>query len=500
MSTRKIRLLTWFFVSVAFIFFIVFIKLKLHTLSFDQVDYPFYLQFSSKLFDPSLSARYSLNPEGGNWLGYTGVEGKDNFHQSLHLELVKYAFAVIYRLSGTPAAIFVFIAAIYLMPVFYLFFIHPGGKAIEAYFVLLFAVLYLGYPAAIHTITFDLRPRVLLVPFLCLAILAAHYRRPVWERVMFFCLLCLTREEVLLLGALIIVYNLLRSKNPSNRLRSTSILATVWFISLSLIYAYLHWTKYQIDPNTSPFAPIASNPALFFSCGLLFVILIVSASRFWNKIEQRITHPGRIQILSYSLIFIFLSWPLFEPLSRPGSTTIQKLAWVYMNISMQSLYFSALLLLLVLAYTYIHKPAQRRNYLLALTALAIFSIAFSLKTLPGFIQAYRQEAESARLVFNFRDSLDRHTAYVLCDYATYQAFYDFERVAAFNRLPWYLVKGNTRYYPKNIPALTRLLEDKVQYVVISKQSLADIQELLAQSAEKPINVSENEQYLIMQLR
>jgi len=500
MSTKYIRSLTWFFVSVAFIFFLAFINLKLHTLSFDQVDYPFYLQFSAKLFDPSLSARYSLNPEGGNWLGYTGVEGKDHFHQSLHLEIVKYGFAVIYRLFGAPEAVFIFIAAIYLLPVIYLYFIHPSNQARDAFFVLLFAVLYLGYPAAIHTITFDLRPRVLLVPFLSLAILAVHYRRPIWERVLFFCLLCLTREEVILLGALIILYNLFRSNNPGDRLISTSMLATIWFISLTLIYAYLRWTKYQIDPTTSPFAPIALHPALFFLGGILFAFLIVGATHFWDPIEQKIAHPGRIQILSYSLIFIFLSWPLFEPLTRPGSAISQKLAWIYMNVSMQSLYFTALLLLLVLVYAYISTPAQRRNYLVALTALAVFSIAFSAETLPGFIQAYRQETGSARLVFDFRDSVQPQTTNILCDYATYQAFYDFERVAVYNRLPWYLVKGNSRYYPKNISALNRLVNDKIQYIVISRTSLDDIQGLLEQSALKPIKVSENEQYLVMQLR
>jgi hypothetical protein len=500
MSTKTIRWLTWLFVSIAFLFFLAFINLKLQTLSFDTVDYPFYLQFSAKLFDPNLSHRYSLNPEGGNWLGYTGVEGKDHFHQSLHFEIVKYAFASVYRLFGSPEAIFIFIAGIYLLPVIYLYFIHPSNGAQDAFLVLLFTMMYLGYPASIHTITFDLRPRILLVPFLCLSILSVHYRRPIWERVLFFCLLCLTREEALLLGALIIIYNLLRSKDLGDRLISTSILATIWFITLILIHAYLRWTHYQIDPTTSPFAPIASSFPLFFSTGIVFAVLIVIAARFWDYIEQRMAHPGRIQILGYSLIFIFLSWPLFEPLSRPGNSLNQMLAWIYMNISMQSLYFTALLLLLILVFAQIHKTVQRRNYLIALTALAIFSLAFSAITLPGYIQSFKKDAATAKLVFEFSERVDRQSTSILCDYATYQAFYDFERVVVYNRLPWYLLKGNSRYYPRDIPALTRLLQDKIQYIVISKQSLDDIRGLLAQTAQTPVTVSENEKYLIMQLR
>ena len=70
----------------------------------------------------------------------------------------------------------------------------------------------------------------------------------------------------------------------------------------------------------------------------------------------------------------------------------------------------------------------------------------------------------------------------------------------YNRLPWYLVKGKSRYYPQNTSALARLLESKVEYVVISRQSLGDIQTLLESAGQQVIHTEENEAYTIMQLR
>ena len=62
---------------------------KLQSLGFHTRDFAFYLQFHSKLLDPDLTNRYSLNPLGHNLLGLFGTESVDSFHQSFHLEPIK---------------------------------------------------------------------------------------------------------------------------------------------------------------------------------------------------------------------------------------------------------------------------------------------------------------------------------------------------------------------------------------------------------------------------
>ena len=73
----------------------------------------------------------------------------------------------------------------------------------------------------------------------------------------------------------------------------------------------------------------------------------------------------------------------------------------------------------------------------------------------------------------------------------------------YNRLPWFLVEGDGRFYPEpqNVSALTNLLRNDIEYIVVSQESVADISELLAVSSiTASRQFSENRTYKIIQLR
>lgn len=499
MPNRLPFLIALLLILAALAFFIFFAGLKEAALAFHEVDFPFYMQFSARLFDPALSAGYTINPEGGNFLGFTGVEGADHFHQSLHFEPFKYLFALLYRSFPMPQAVFAFIGVLYVLPALYLFRIHPK-QGVQVWFPLLFTLLYLGYPAAAHTVTFDLRPRVLLVPTLLLAVLSIHYRRPVWERILCFGLLFLVREEALLLGLLLIVYELLHDGPPKPRVWTTSLFLVAWLVGLAAIYAYFRWTGYQIDARTSPLAPLAASPGLWFGGGLLFTILVVVWLRLWVPLRQRIPRPGLAQLVWYGLICLSICWPLLQPLARGGASSGEIAAWLRLNLSQQALYYSAALLFLVLLYNNLAAPGAQRKFLAALTVIAGLCLLYSAATLPGFVRAYNNQTGPAQLVTDLRAQTDRQTTYILSDYATIQAFYDYERVFAYQRLPWRLVKGKPRYYPQNQAAVERLLREKIDYIAVSRTSQDEIQALLDSAGLKPTERLENEGYVVMRLR
>src|SRR5512144_431039 len=79
----------------------VFANLKRLGLRYDSIDYPFYAQFAAKFFDPQLPKSFSAQPDGYNFLGYHGTEGTYSVNQSLHLEPVKYLYALVFQIGKT---------------------------------------------------------------------------------------------------------------------------------------------------------------------------------------------------------------------------------------------------------------------------------------------------------------------------------------------------------------------------------------------------------------
>ena len=59
---------------------------------------------------------------------------------------------------------------------------------------------------------------------------------------------------------------------------------------------------------------------------------------------------------------------------------------------------------------------------------------------------------------------------VLTDQTTFQAFYDHENVVVYERLPWHLIAGEERRWPRNQARLSTLLRDQIEWIVIKRSS------------------------------
>ena len=117
------------------------------------------------------------------------------------------------------------------------------------------------------------------------------------------------------------------------------------------------------------------------------------------------------------------------------------------------------------------------------------------------MQAMAERRGPETLVFDLRETTDPYGTHVLADYATYQAYYDYEHVYVYNRLPWYLVSDDeARFHPANLTTLQRLTREQIEYVAISNESRESIDELLSLVGMTPVKVVENEQFTVMRLR
>jgi hypothetical protein len=164
-----------------------------------------------------------------------------------------------------------------------------------------------------------------------------------------------------------------------------------------------------------------------------------------------------------------------------------------------SLTFYILILLFILLLDFI--PGRGRAFLAgSLGALCIFFAALSVYNIAPQISAWSQALAPARLVWEFKAGMDPYQANLLLDYDTYQAFYDFENIAVYNRLPLWMVEPEERFYPDNKDFLARLIRDRMQYAVISQESLANLREL-AVMAGLPVGVvAANQRYVVLQFR
>jgi hypothetical protein len=472
----------------------------MRSLEFHSRDYAFYAQFAARLLNPNLTNRYALQPEGYNFLGLVGTEGVYSLHQSLHLEPIKYAYAPIHQAFGGILAVFAVVAGAYFLPVLYLIFCDRSEKNVELAFLLLAALLYLLYPSALETATYDLRPRLLLAAFFALAMLAVIYRRGLWEKAFTFGLIFLAREEALVYGPVVIAFNYVRTADKKKRHLSTAALGAIWMIALAITAWYFDWTGYAVKPDVNRDEFIRLTPGmglLILAVGLVMGTIFIVATR------KRERFPAWTQILAYGAVFVPLGVQTFSDARRlleRGYSRHEVFERVLLSPQMNTYLIVPLWIFLIVLWHSISQHRLRVWFNLSLALLLVFCIRTDFHYIPPRYDQYVQAARAAEIVFATRQSTDRTSTHILTDYVTYQAFYDYEHALAYNRLPTDLLKGEQRYYPKNVETVKTLLAEETEYVVISESSERTMDPLLAELAITPLERRVDGGYVVMKLR
>ena len=494
-NSAKLSISLIFLTGVAAALFLFHYKLQ--SLGFHTRDFALYLQFHSKLLDPALTNRCSLNPQGFNLLGLAGTECADSLHQAIHLTPLKYVYAVLYRLSGNPLPIYLLTALIQFAPLLYLACVYPQDETADRRFVIVFSLLYAIYPSTIQAVLFDLRPFALLGPLFLLSMLAVYLRRPRWETLVFFNLMFFAREEAMILGVVVILFSLVTSNDDRDRRDRNAGLIASWLSWLLITIAYFVWTGY---PSRRSISPSTTVLAL-----LLAGLCLVAYRTIRPRIEgARSIRRAARQIGVYSLILVPLGYELFSVYSRRGYTPVEGLRRLLVALVISpryNLYFVVGSFLLILLWGAVDRVRIRKAILGGMIIASIVSVPAQAVILKRRLPA--DAYATGRMVHDLRGVTDKYSTYILADYSTQQAFYDYENVYVYNRLPSFLIEGDGRFYPEpeSVSALTTLLRNDIEYIVVSQESVADINELLELSsvdASRP--VTENGTYKVFKVR
>jgi hypothetical protein len=466
---------------------------KYKSLNFHPRDYPFYFQTASKLFDQSLTNQFSLNQDGHNFFGYYGTEGVENIHQTLHFEPVKYIYALLYKLFKTPVAIFIFSGCIFFFPVVYFSQIQSRKKESSCFIVSLFTIFYLFSPLALRTASYDLRPFVFLVPLFTMLIFSIHFSRPTWENILLFNSLFIVREEALMFAFVATLYAFAKESSQKKNFFLPKIFAMNWLLYAALLFTYYSWAGFPLTSmldvsqrrTNNNFIAIAISVIVLFT--LLYIVYFV-----YRKLHGSLSSSG-LMLLTYSLIFIPVFLGIMPYLYRYRSALKRVFSLLFSHPRFYFFYFTALVFI-VLVWDLFLKNRKTKIVRCFFWIVMGGVIIFTTRTDYTHFRDCVAEKKAADIVFSLRENTDKYKTALLCDYSTYQAFCDYENVFCYNRLPCYIVNGAERYYPSNIHYLKRILERKIEYVVLSiKESKKAIKRL---NLDKLPVYAKNKEYVI----
>ena len=480
-------------------------------LAFHTRDYPFYLQFATKLLDSRIAPVYSMNPDGYNVLFFNGTDGAEGLHQSLHLEPLKYVYAAVYYLTGSSGALYLLIALVFFLPLLYLGWLTPLNTPESRRFAVVLSLLYAIYPASLAVSAFDLRPFAFLAPFFALTMIALEFDRPVREIAVFFGGMFLAREEALVFGAIVIGYAALRMWGSPRWRSVVASLCSIWAAALVLIASYFWWTGYR-NTLAPRFAALWASAAEHWTVtvGIFAVLLALTAGVAWGlrkaftvwRVGEIQRVPRWLQVATYCAVFP----PLAMQFLRERSEELAALDTVQIGRVLSTprfgLHLAAVVILFVILQRLTTAPSSRQ----VLNAAAVVGVAISALVAVSAPFGYRAriaalatQSHSAAQVLALRNGTDKYKTEVLTDYSTFQAFADYQHVYSYERLPSYLVDGPARFFPANQGSVQALIDGRVQYVVVSRASMRDIESFLAKSGVRTTTEFANAEFVALQL-
>ncbi len=511
MLTKKTtqRILFALFIGAVIVSF-YFTYIKYRSLNFHTRDYAFYLQFASKLLDPKIAKSYSLNPEGVNWLYFYGTEGTNGFNQAIHFEPIKYIYALLYHFSNTPLSLFLLTSTIMFLPLIYAAYAIPMDTKNQMVAVLSVAMLYVFYPSSLMMPSYDLRPYIFLAPFFLLSIMSISFSRPLWEILIWFNAMFLAREEALIFGAVLICYAFTKIKEPDSRRR------TILFLCLSLliwgvaIFSFLIWSGYPTTIYGLPAKILLrlselffQKPVLFWIASLCSVAVLVGMLFSWRQLRKKTYFPRLLEILSFGILFLPLIYEFYR--NETSSILSPSLGWlIQLPLDpLEYLNFIAILgLAIIVLFPFNGKISRPGASLVVIWSLVILFLSINIFNSQGLFRLsgiYQNQMRSASDIWAVRKLSDKYESWVLVDYSTHQAFYDYQHVYAYNRLPWETAQGDMRYYPANSQIVQEILNDHIEYIVVSQDSMGVINDFLTKSGLVPHKLFENNMFVALQI-
>lgn len=502
--TRKQKIfiaLTIYILSV--LFSVNLLILKREALQFHTRDYNYFVEQAARLTDPNLSKSFALQIEGYNMLGLQGIEGVKNLYHAIHTEYFRYMYVMLYGIFRDSTPLFVLFSLVFYLPILYLAILPQPDDRKPTLQWLLFTLLYLTFPATLNSVTADLRPRVLLGAVWCLAVMAIHFKRPFTEKLIFFLMLVGIREEGIFLGAILIGLNFIRMQGHRDRNFQTLLFLLIDIGALLAFLAFMRWGGYtRVDDLFNPLSFLRLLLRDYLIILSVFAVLLGILLWFaWKKNQKQFY--SMIYVLGYAMAIVLAGFQWLRDtfgwyeIQRPA-TPASSYDILLMAVADYStaLVFYFLILLVVILWDFA-RGTGRKLIVAGYSVLIVISIAITLTYYPPKIMGWRENLAPARLVWDFVDTHDRLDTKVLLDYDTYQAFYNYDQVIVYNRLPLWDTLPENRYYPQNSDALVKQIQAGMDYAVIDRESLDTILEISKKAGISTSEVASNDRYIIL---
>ncbi len=486
------------------IFSVMVMEQRRVSLQFHTRDYPYFIEFAARVADPNLRDRMAMNGDGYNFLGMGGSESAIDIFQALHAEYFRYAYIGLYALFGKPWPLYLFFSAVFFLPVLYAALLPRRDGRWSHRTALLLILLYVLYPATFPSAVGDIRSRFLFAAAWVLLMLAVVNDRPFREKLVFFMLLLGIREEGILFGLLAAALNFFYTRDARARIRQTVVLLALVGLALALFLLFMHWNQYlRFTPESIPLPiPEALKLRLFSRRGLavmallggLAAVLGFLAWRRWPERTRRIG-LGMVHILSILIVSAPSITELRKWIAAEGSFTWGTPASFagFLALPTPSLPAYMLIVLLVLLLE-TQRGRRRAVWAAVLAVLGVLFLAMTLSTFPKELRLYQREAAPARLVWEIKGSLDPYADGILVDYNTLQAFYDFNEVVVYQRLPLWIAHPESRFYPANKELLAEVVRERIRYAVITVESLEQVREVAQMAGMQVEQVAANQRY------
>lgn len=476
---------------------------RTRALKFQSIDYGMYMQFSAQLADPQLSNRLSANPEGYNIFGLEEIEAKTSLHQAIHFEPVKYLYVPLYRISQGPIGIFFLMSLLYYTPLLYIYLIHPKDSRQDLILIILFSLLFTFTAASINSLGFDARPRILMTPAFLLLMLAVHYRRPLPEQLIGLGSLFTIREEALLLAPILIAYGFLRGESSRKRLTWIISSGVLWLLYAITLFAYYRWTGYQNYDEYSSLDFFANTPWFLYPALALAILYLFYFIYIWLKKKTLFSDwPLALSTFSFGIFFAmarFTQGWLSRQFVAPDKSAAD--IWLAsLRNPDSSLLLISLLALMAMLWQPLKSNRARQTLLLVLFVAALFTLLDGINVLANHVQTWGERIPPAQVVLELREETDPYTTGILTDEETFQVFYDYEKVALYQRLPWSLYGADQpRYYPQNMDQLGSIVKQNIDYIVVNKSNDGDMQDIFSDLQLSYAIQSENDAYIVYRL-
>lgn len=393
--------------------------LRARSLAFHPRDFGFFAEQYRHLLDTPAYDRVALSPNGNDAFGFHGIDGHPTIHHEVHASPIKYPLALLYRATGSLAAVHLALLVLYLVALAYAF----RRTEIEGWPPALslsqLALLSLT-PPFVAASTFDLRPFMGIGAFVLALVAALSSRASAPELAIVSVAGLLVREDAAPVLAIAAAYLALDGR--PREARGLYALAAVYVAVFHVVYAAFTPFEHGWTPDAvGALGTFAAWP-LVEGLARLPVAAATIAQTF---ARHRTLALGMVGVPFFGAAMLIV---LVE--GMPAHGFLGSGRW-----------YAPLAIIVLVGLGLVARASLRAQR--ALASVSALSVLAGLLWTGADLARWHADAERRAGLLALRDRLPADVG-IVTDYRHYQAFAARDRVIVWDRFPAHLAASDAR--------------------------------------------------------